>query len=125
MTSDDSITIPGASMQGSPLPPTGAGRLERDAGDKAIEVQTATAKTLDPRPRIKLPGDDRLISDFASDAAQVLAANNFYDFGGVVAVYEGKRKTLSPISPAAFRSYSERHFLPIEREGKRRSRPIH
>ena len=118
MTSDDPITIPGASIQGSPLPPTGAGRLERDAGDKAIEVQIATAEKLDPRPRIKLPGDDRLISDFASDAAQVLAANNFYDFGGVVAVYEGKRKTLSPISPAAFRSYSERHFLPIKEKEK-------
>ncbi len=75
-------------------------------------------RPVDPRPRIKLPSDDRPISDVASDYGQVLAANDFFSLAGVAAVYERKEKKLNSISPQGFRTHSERFLLPVKQKEK-------
>ena len=83
--------------------------LEANAADPS-----RSGKCLDPRPRIKLPGDDRLTSVVASEYGHVLAACDYYSFAGVAAIYDRTGNTLRPISPAGFRTHSERYVLPVK-----------
>lgn len=111
---------------GAALPSLSPGDLisitPASTGDGTISEKIAppdrVAKPLDPRPRIKLPGDDRPVSCVALDYGQLLAANDLYSFAGEAAVYERKAKRLDPISPQRFRTWSEKHLLPVrEKEG--------
>ena len=72
----------------------------------------------DPRPKIVLPGKDRLLSDVAAEIGHVLAGENIYRHAGQAAVYDEKSKTLVEAKAAPFRSWVERFVIPVKREKK-------
>jgi len=70
------------------------------------DLQRAIADT---RPKIRLPGSDRLLSDFARDLGNVLADKDiFLRNGEVVTLTDGD---LKPITPQSFRSWAEQFFV--------------
>jgi hypothetical protein len=63
----------------------------------------------DLRPKIRLPGCDRLLSDFASELVQVLRDENiFYRNGEIVTLIDGD---LKPMTPQAFRCWAEEFVI--------------
>ena len=114
MKSDGPIRIPGALRQPPTVTEHPGSDDQKNAKDRATEASTDTAGTIDPRPRIELPGEGQLVSDVASKYGNVLAAYDIYDFAGGAALYEPKRKTLEPISPAWFRTLSENYIRPFK-----------
>lgn len=63
----------------------------------------------DPRPKIRLPGCDRLLSDFASELVHVLRDQNiFYRNGEIVTLSDGD---LKPLTPQTFRCWAEKFFI--------------
>ena len=76
------------------------------------------ASDADPRPKIVLPGKDRLLSDVAAELGHILARENIYRYAGQAAVYDEKSKTLGEAKAAPFRLWSERFIIPIKKEKK-------
>jgi 5S rRNA maturation endonuclease (ribonuclease M5) len=63
----------------------------------------------DLRPKILLPGNDRLLSDFASELAKELRdKETFWRNGEVVVLSDGD---LKPMTPQTFRSWAEKFFI--------------
>jgi hypothetical protein len=63
----------------------------------------------DPRPKIRLPGPDRLLSDFAVELADAVHDKDIYLRNGEVVTLADN--DLKPISPQAFRCWAERFFI--------------
>lgn len=72
----------------------------------ADELQRVIA---DPRPKIRLPGSDRLLSDFATELVQVLRDQEIYwRSDEIVTVADGQ---LKPMTPQTFRCWAEKFFV--------------
>jgi hypothetical protein len=79
-------------------PPIESGRTD--------DLQRAFA---DARPKIRLPGADRLLSDFAADLVQVLRDKEIYCRNGeIVTLTDGDLKLLTP---QTFRCWAEKFFV--------------
>ena len=48
-----------------------------------LEVPEVDARLNSPLPKVQLPGDDRLLSAFAADIAEILKHSGLYQRGGV------------------------------------------
>jgi hypothetical protein len=70
------------------------------------DLQRAIADT---RPKIRLPGSDRLLSDFARDLGDVLADKDIFLRNGEVVTLADN--DLKPITPQSFRSWAEQFFV--------------
>ena len=71
------------------------------------KVDAPPTKPLDPRPRIELPGDGRMISELGTELGQVLAPCGLYSHAGQAAIYDEETQTLAPIKSALFRTWIE------------------
>jgi hypothetical protein len=81
-------------------------RITAAKSAKRDELQRAIA---DPRPKLRLPGPDRLLSDFASELGQILREEDiFYRNGDVVILAD---HDLKPITPQTLRSWAEQYFI--------------
>jgi hypothetical protein len=70
------------------------------------DLQRAIA---DERPKLRLPGPDRLLSDFATELGQELRDKDiYYRNGEIVILDDGDLKT---IPPQAFRCWAEKWFI--------------
>ena len=80
---------------------------------------TPPSPPADPRPRIQLPGKDRLQSEFAAELGHLLAAEGIFKYSGHASNYDGKARTLLPISPAQFRTQIESFVVPckVDKDG--------
>jgi hypothetical protein len=65
----------------------------------------------DARPKIQLPGDDRLLSSFAEEIGRALSAKNIFKRGGAVFVSNDAGDGLVQMMPDAFRSWVEKHLI--------------
>ena len=92
--------------------------VDQPVGDSADYTDRQEVSDTDPRPRIILPGKDRLLSDVAADLGHILARESIYRYAGQAAVYDEKNKTLEPCKPAPFRSLVERFIIPVKQEKK-------
>ena len=63
---------------------------------------------------MELPGPGRTISTVSMELGQVLAPCGIYNYAGGVAVYANSSKTLDPIKPAKFRTWSEKFIIPVK-----------
>jgi hypothetical protein len=63
----------------------------------------------DERPKIRLSGPDRLLSDFANDLGQALRDKDIYNLNHRVVVLEDGE--LKAITPQTFRCWSEKYFI--------------
>ena len=78
------------------------------AGDEAMAAVLDSAKVTDSRPRILLPGDDRLVSDVARELGERLRGT-IYSHGNEIVF--PRRGLLQPVSSAFFRTLVERHLV--------------
>ena len=70
------------------------------------DLQRAIA---DNRPKIRLPGPDRLLSDFAGEIVEVVREKDiFHRNGEIVVLAEGELKVMTP---QAFRCWAEKFFI--------------
>jgi hypothetical protein len=74
----------------------------------AMRPNGAESKPADPRPRILVPGDDRLVSDVAKELGERLQGTLYIHGDEVVIPRHG---LLHPVSPAFFRTLVERHLV--------------
>src|SRR6266511_1107289 len=65
----------------------------------------------DFRPRVLLPGDGRLLDDFAADLVKLLQDKPIFNHGGMVMVIDEETNKLRPIGQSAFRSWLENPTL--------------
>jgi hypothetical protein len=74
--------------------------------DAADDLQRAM---VDTRPKIRLPGPDRLVSEFGKDLASALHDKSVYIRNDeIVALIDG---TLKPLTAQAFRCWTENYFV--------------
>ena len=71
----------------------------------------AAAVLNDPRPKIRLPGDNRLLSDFATELGQLLAGANIFNRGGMVVRPDPTMTKVEPMGPEELRTWVERHLV--------------
>jgi hypothetical protein len=62
-------------------------------------------------PKIRLPGDNRLLSDFALDLGEVLKGHGLYQRGGVAMIVNDEHDGLEVITPAMLRTLVERNLV--------------
>ena len=72
----------------------------------------------DTRPKIELPGDNRLLSEFAIDLAPHLAEHDFFVKDGVIVVPNEAGNALEQVTGRDFRTAIERYVTPYRRHGK-------
>lgn len=76
------------------------------AGPQGDDLQRAIA---DERPKIRLPGPDRLLSDFATELGEELQDKDIYYRNGEIVILDGSN--LKRITPQVFRCWSEKYFI--------------
>ena len=68
---------------------------QRQRKSPAPPMDAMQAAFTDPRPKVRLPGDDRLVSDFASEIGQHLREGDIYILNGAVVILrEGQPRPL-------------------------------
>ena len=73
----------------------------------------ATAAVNDPRPKIELPGANRLLSAFGEELGQLLAQRGFFVKDGVVVQPNTEGNGMDPVSGRGFRTAIEKHVVPF------------
>lgn len=76
-------------------------------------------ETINGKPAIRLPGDDRLLSQFAADIGSALSGAGIFDRQGMAFRLDPKTQTLAPVSKDWLRSWCEDHLTPYKYSGKR------
>jgi hypothetical protein len=77
------------------------------------------AKTLnDTRPKIELPGDNRLLSEFAIDLAPYLVGHGFFVKDGLLVVPNEAGNELVQVTGRDFRTAIEQYVTPYRRHVK-------
>jgi hypothetical protein len=90
-----------ARRQQAVRPPTS----ERTAGRTIIGVLN------DKRPKIQLPGDNRLLSDFARDLGKAIREANLFQRAGMVFTVDPRGDRLVPMTADALRSWLEQYAV--------------
>jgi hypothetical protein len=80
--------------------------LELDAPIKPLWESPAAAP-VEPKPRLQIPGDDRLTSDFAKDLAQHLLKAGIFTHNGIAVIENASRTNLEPITATRFVTWIE------------------
>lgn len=65
----------------------------------------------DPRPKIQLPGDNRLLSDFAHDLGKAIQRADIFQRCGKVFTINERGDGLMPMTPDALRSWLEKYAV--------------
>lgn len=88
-------------------------RILRDGGvlPPAPEQHESPSAMRPELQRIRLPGRNRTIADFAKDVGQVMCHNGIYLRGEVPMVLNKTEKKLKEMSASAFRSYVDNHAV--------------
>jgi hypothetical protein len=92
-----------------PEPPVLPDHAPEELPSRARRVPRAIQAALnDERPKVLLPGDNRILSDVAADCGHFLQGAFFYRNGEVLLVDDGEAKR---ISAQQFRTEAERHLV--------------
>jgi hypothetical protein len=76
-----------------------------------LEVPEIDARLNSPLPKVQLPGDDRLLSAFAADIAEILKHCGLYQRGGVAFIVNQQRDGLEVITPSMLRTLAEKYLI--------------
>src|SRR5207244_5249218 len=63
------------------------------------------------KPKLQLPGDDRLLSIFAAELADVVKNHGIYHRGGLAFIVNPQQNGLEVISPQMMRTLVENHLV--------------
>jgi hypothetical protein len=69
------------------------------------------ARLNSPLPKVQLPGDDRLLSAFAADIAEILKHCGLYQRGGVAFIVNQQLDGLEVVTPALLRTLAEKYLV--------------
>ena len=88
-----------------------------------LEVPEVDARLNSALPKVQLPGDDRLLSAFAADIAEILKHCGLYQRGGVAFIVNQQRDGLEVVTPSLLRTLAEKHLVcfRVRAPGKTRS----
>jgi hypothetical protein len=81
--------------------------LIQAASEDYVPPTPTTVIQGDFRPRVMLPGDGRLLDDFAADLVNELCNKPIFNHGGMVMVIDEETNKLRSIGQSAFRSWLE------------------
>jgi hypothetical protein len=65
----------------------------------------------DKLPKVQLPGDNHLLSDFARDLGRILAPKDIFSRGGLVFIVNERHDGLTPMTPDILRTWIEDHLV--------------
>src|SRR4029077_18886477 len=88
---------------------TGEWRIPGDFAETS--AAPIPARLNSPLPKVQLPGDNRLLSAFAADCAEVLKDCGIYQRGGVAFIVNQGQDGLEVITPALLRTLAEKHLV--------------
>ena len=78
-------------------------RRREDHAEKFRKDKAEAAKTVnDPRPKIELPGPNRLLSEFGAELAPLIAMHGFFVKDGVIVIPNKSGNGLDPLMGRAF-----------------------
>jgi hypothetical protein len=97
-------------------PDVRAAVAQREIGSSTAPASTAVISAInDPRPKIELPGDNRLLSDFARDLGKAIRYADIFQRDGMVFVVNDRGDGLTPMTAATLRSWLEQHLVCYKR----------
>ena len=73
--------------------------------------ESIPARLNSPLPKVQLPGDNRLLSAFADECAQILKSRGIYQLGGIAMIVNDECDGLEVITPAMLRTLAERYLV--------------
>ncbi len=83
-----------------------AANVQFDGGIASIAARLNSAK-----PKVELPGNDRLLSAFAIELAEILKHHGVYQRGGIAFIVNRQQDGLVPITPQMLRTLVEEHLV--------------
>jgi hypothetical protein len=90
-------------------------RLEAEIAAASLElpndVDSISARLNSTKPKVELPGDDRLLSAFGADLAEILKNDGLYQRGGVAFIVNQQQDGLEVITPQMLRTLVEDHLV--------------
>ena len=89
------------------------GKIERPTAPPAVAAVIPAFN--DPRPKIELPGDNRLLSDFARDLGKAIRRADIFQRCGMVFVVNDRGDGLTPMTADALRSWLEQYAVCYKR----------
>ena len=81
--------------------------------DEPGEASPVAEVLNDSRPKVRLPGDEHLLSQTGEEMGRILSARDFFVRGGLVFTLDKIEKRLSLVSPELFRTLVEYHIVPF------------
>jgi hypothetical protein len=108
---------PGGYQEMKPLvdewPEISEAEHKKQSRDQYLERKAEAARIVnDSRPKIELPGANRLLSEFGAELASLLKPHGFYSKDGVVVTANADGNALEPVTGRAFRTSIERYVIP-------------
>jgi hypothetical protein len=90
-------------------------RLEAEVAEANSQLQNGMESVADRlnsgKPKVELPGDDRLLSAFATELAEILKNHKLYQRGGVAFIVNRQQDGLEAITPQMLRTLVEDHLV--------------
>lgn len=90
-------------------------RLEAEVAEADSQLEnnmhSISARLNSVKPKVELPGDDRLLSAFAADLAKILKEHGLYQRGGVAFIVNRQQDGLEAITPQMLRTLVEDHLV--------------
>src|SRR5437762_4275146 len=77
----------------------------------SLKPEDISARLNSNKPKLQLPGDDRLLSIFADELADVLKNHGIYHRGGLAFIVNPQQNGLEVISPQMLRTLVENHLV--------------
>lgn len=74
-------------------------------------ISPAESRIFDKLPKIQLPGDNRLLSQFASELGEALSRAGIYSRGGMAFSINKQKDGLSIMKPETLRTWVEQHLV--------------
>src|SRR6266550_4839733 len=89
------------------------GRFETEFAEPDTNSQlldSISARLNSNQPKVELPGNDRLLSAYATDLAEILKDHGIYQRGGLAFILNRQQDGLELITPQMLRTLVEEHL---------------